>query len=283
MPKVVAKLDYSKRSLRRLFKGHIRFAESAQINENYQEKINTISTHSTTTYHEADYVDMPLLDFREGTGLMERPHVETSNPLIDQELDKEPSENVTSYLDLPLNEFLRKLYTEYNLKRKPGSLLLKYLAHNVDSSLPADIRTLLQTPRHHNLIKMDPGDYLHIDIEYTLEKILSDSIENIIELNLEFFIDGMSFSKSSKRGIWIILGKVLDVLVDIAKKPFIVGIYIGYSKPKSFNEFLTPFVNNIKQISINLVINGRQVKATVKRILADSPARAAIAGKTMFP
>jgi hypothetical protein len=149
------------------------------------------------------------------------------------------------------------------------------MKHNYDNTLPSDIRTLLKTPRYHNIIKIDPGEYIHCGIKLSLDKVIKDlNIKPSVSLDVDYFIDGLQISRSSRRGLWIILGRVHKL-----SSPFIVGIYIGYKKPKNFNEFLTPFVNEIKSLTENYIHEGTKYIYRTNLIIADIPAHASLAGK----
>lgn len=58
-------------------------------------------------------------------------------------------------------------------------------------------------------------------------------------------------------------------------RPFVVAIWCGEGKPDC-NEFLRPFVDEVKQSSFK--INDYKLKITVAAILNDTPARSFIKG-----
>lgn len=62
------------------------------------------------------------------------------------------------------------------------------------------------------------------------------------------------------------------------REPFVVGVYYGCNKPKDFNEFLKPFVNELKFLQNNFVYNHKTVKIIIRAFICDAPARAAVKG-----
>lgn len=62
-------------------------------------------------------------------------------------------------------------------------------------------------------------------------------------------------------------------------KPFVVCIWCGVSKPKSVNDYLKPFVNELADIlREGVIVNDHKINVSVRCFIADSPARAFIKG-----
>jgi hypothetical protein len=80
------------------------------------------------------------------------------------------------------------------------------MKHNYYNTLPSEIRTLLKAPRYHNVIKIDPGEYIHCGIKLSLYKVIRDmNIKPSVSLDVDYFIDKLQISRSSRRGLMIIL------------------------------------------------------------------------------
>ncbi|CAN7950881.1 unnamed protein product, partial [Ixodes pacificus] len=77
------------------------------------------------------------------------------------------------------------------------------------------------------------------------------------DLVLSFNIDGLPLSKSSNLQLW----PVQCLIVNFGDQvPFLVGAFAGPSKPASANDFLLPFVMELKNLLENgLIVNGRSV------------------------
>ncbi|CAN7988852.1 unnamed protein product, partial [Ixodes hexagonus] len=165
------------------------------------------------------------------------------------------------------------------IKRDPLSDLLKLLRrHPCHSSLPSDARTLLNTPRGPCLecpiTPLPPGHYCHFGLEAGLLYALSSLRELPRALQLSFNIDGLPLSKSSNLQLWPV--QCLIVNLD-DQAPFLVGAFAGTSKPESANDFLLPFVTELKSLLENgLTVNGYSVCISLEAIICDAPARSFI-------
>lgn len=66
-------------------------------------------------------------------------------------------------------------------------------------------------------------------------------------------------------------------MLDIA--PIVVAIWCGESKPSELNEFLSPFVIELKQLlQTGLSINEHHINIKIRCFICDTPARALIKG-----
>jgi hypothetical protein len=201
MPKIVTSLNLSKKTISRRLKA---------------KSVNKLSENIKKSFK--DHTSQKTLHARKSSN-----HQYTQNN-VGEELsssslnlsESHEDNNAQDYLLLPLNEFLSKLYTDYNLPRFSGNVLLKYLKKHYDDSLPKDIRSLLKTPRNHDIRYVDPGSYIHISIKYTLKILLSAAkVKSGSVILIDYFLDGIQISKSSKRSVWIILGMIIILLILI--------------------------------------------------------------------
>ena len=186
--------------------------------------------------------------------------------------------------DVPLEEFiqndtfdfiqeLKSFAIHSEIKHVHLNFLLNLLKKAGFDNLPTDSRTLLETPRISDAITpCPPGDYLHYGLKKAIEKQLRDST-HIEETSLMFDlnIDGLPITKSSSTSLWPILGKFVHTSFNT---PFIIGVYCGNKKPSSVDVYLTPFINEYKQLQEEgIFIDGIRYNVTLRCIVCDSPAR----------
>lgn len=169
---------------------------------------------------------------------------------------------------------------ENNLTHVQGNSVLHLLrTYPCFSNLPKDIRTCLHTPQNRAVVyKVEPGEYVHFDLEKEIIECLSNaSIASIrTGLQLDFNTDGGALYRSSNNHIWPIQCRVSNVQ---GTKPIIVGIYKGKQKPLNPNTFFEKFIEDIRRIMSNGGINfhGNNVATIQLRcFIADAPARAFI-------
>lgn len=97
-------------------------------------------------------------------------------------------------------------------------------SHSCFSSLPADARSLLQTPRKQEVRIVVPGTYYHFGLRKSILNILTsmNAKRNIDNIKIAINIDGLPLSKSSPQQFWPILGSILPY-----NNVFVIGIYYG--------------------------------------------------------
>lgn len=148
-------------------------------------------------------------------------------------------------------------------------------AHPCHSDLPADPRTLLNTPRKTDISYINFGQYWHYGLKKGLINFLNKKAQNIQSNKIELMIgvDGLPISKSSGSQLWPILCSVIGF-----NEVFIIGIYHSYSKkPEKSTEFLEYFVDEAKElVNSGLVINDISYQCLIKIICADAPAKSFI-------
>lgn len=166
---------------------------------------------------------------------------------------------------------LRAWAVQCRIPHKHLNQLLNVLRKNGHSNLPKDARSLLKTKKFIDIIEVDPGEYHHVGVETNLLNILR-YVENIpTEINLDFNIDGVDILKSSTKSFWFIQGRIFGF--EVYKKPFVVGIYYGRKKPKDFNQFLRPFVDEMKILTENFKFGEKSIKVIIRCFICDAPAR----------
>ena len=94
------------------------------------------------------------------------------------------------------------------------------------------------------------------------------------KLKLQINVDGIPISKSSGSQFWPILGYLTDFPHS---KPFLIGIYHGYSKPNDANVFLSEFVLEMHDLyETGMFYNGEVIDIGISGFVCDAPARAYI-------
>lgn len=62
-----------------------------------------------------------------------------------------------------------------------------------------------------------------------------------------------------------------------------IAVYSGLTKPADIDQFLQPFVDELNFLMENgITINNKKISIELRVIIADSPARAYIKGKTNY-
>lgn len=175
-------------------------------------------------------------------------------------------------------EQLAACFTDSNLSHVQGNSILSLLrTHSCFSSLPKDVRTLLQTPHKClSISSVPPGEYLHFDLELGIVDSLSNaSCTSVDEIVLDFNTDGCNLDKQSTIHIWPIQCRI----VNVQYTPIIVtGIYKGQEKPHNPNIFFDKFVKDIQRIISNggIQFNDKKVLVRLRCFIADALARAFI-------
>ncbi|KAL1474394.1 hypothetical protein MTO96_038010 [Rhipicephalus appendiculatus] len=187
------------------------------------------------------------------------------------------SSDETHVGDEDLGRALQKWAVKHGIKRDALSDLLKLLKPH-HSFLPSDARTLLRTPRGQCLdcpiTDLAPGHYCHFGLQRGLLRALSGFRQLPQTLALAFNIDGLPLAKSSNLQLWPIQCLIINSKKQV---PFLVGAFAGPSKPESANDFLLPFVTELKGVlEHGISVNGQSVPVCVKAFICDAPARSFI-------
>lgn len=157
--------------------------------------------------------------------------------------------------------------------------VVKIINTNFNANLPADPRTLMKTPRSINYteigIGIDTGLYWHQGLAFCLRNCFKD-LEKNISISININIDGLPLYRSSNKNFWPILFNIQEY-PNI--RPMALGIFFGESKPSNVQNYLLPFVEEIKPILQNgLELNGHKISISIRCFICDSPARAFVKG-----
>ena len=143
-------------------------------------------------------------------------------------------------------------------------------------SLPKDARTLLQTEKVYTIEDRAGGKYHHFGImEGLLHELKNDDkLCKCSNLSLQIGIDGLPLFKSSNESFWPILCIVKE---KINAEPFIIGLWVGSSKPTDPNDYLEPFICEMGCLMENgLTFHGKDYTVSVKNFVCDTSARSFI-------
>lgn len=181
-----------------------------------------------------------IVDESSETDAQNDPDVQEIAPLVSEQGDFGQTVNRPSEIDTQESVRANGISIDFDIKQFQGCLaawavtnrvkhdqlrgLLKLWNESVPlPNLPADPRTVLETPR---FITLQNNNYWHYGLEKMLLKVLQQ-IENVPEkLSLKFNIDGIPLSKSSSVECWPILFGVKE-LPNLS--PCIVAVYCGPS------------------------------------------------------
>lgn len=171
---------------------------------------------------------------------------------------------------LDLEDQLRVWAIDNKITHQAIGELLTVLKSNGHENLPKDSRTLLHTPRSIHIEKMGSGSFWYGGINQCLANILRPNIYENNEISLNFNMDGLPLSRSSKIEFWPIL---MNIANDLTISPMVVGIYCGVGKP-SAEEYLEKFVDGLLAILTDgLTVNGVFFKVSINAFICDTPAR----------
>jgi hypothetical protein len=82
-------------------------------------------------------------------------------------------------------------------------------------------------------------------------------------------IDGIPLVKSSGEQFWPILCSIEGFY------PFLVALYYGSSKPNCINEYLSDFLKELQEVSLNgIIFNSKHFQIQLKAFICNAPARA---------
>lgn len=168
---------------------------------------------------------------------------------------------------------------QFGISHTALSALLMILRRFGHSELPKLARTLLHTPRKAVTPRScAPGELFYRGIQYYMDQYDDKFLLESDTVNIDFFIDGLSLSESSKMKMWPIMGSFAD---QPTIPPFVPGCYAGNGDPKDPNDFLKEFVEEIKLLKekgIEVTKNRILKKFCFRCFVGDAPALALASG-----
>jgi hypothetical protein len=141
--------------------------------------------------------------------------------------------------------------------------LLRDLGHDV----PKDDRTLLDTTREKSDSNLE-----HFGLILGIVKKIRQGVGvGVIELNLVINIDGAPLYRFSNTNFWPVLGRITNIKDS---RPFVMGIYYGPSKLPCLEDFLCPFIEEMKKLEKHKVtVDGRSFSVNLQCVVCDAPVR----------
>lgn len=201
---------------------------------------------------------------------------------VDEDFDDDDvdNDNVEHEENQKFRTNIRKWAISHNITHLALRDLLKIMKKRFDKNsviLPDDPRTLLQTTQTVLISKVSGGEYWHNGLGKCLKKLFATLTDSkTISLNVN--IDGLLLYNSSKGEFWPILANI-HVFPQIAPMP--LGIFCGKTKVYELDPFLTPFVEELREIMATGVdINSHKLSVQLRCFVCDSPARAMIKGES---
>lgn len=157
----------------------------------------------------------------------------------------------------------------YNVPQNACNALLKILQKYTSCNFPSQMRTLLQTPRQTDIMRVCGEEYYHWSFDNVIRKMIL-KCDNIKSIDLLINIDGLPLRKSSHATLWPILcSNITDNTV------YLVGTYFGYEKPRDYNVFLECLVNDLTRlINEGYRENDKIIKIQLFGLICDASAKA---------
>lgn len=155
--------------------------------------------------------------------------------------------------------------------------LLKLLRSEGYVNLPKTAQTLLGTKNFQGVRPMlskkgTLGRYAYIGIENQFKKRISPDVFTDETIEAFVNIDGVQVYRSSNKQFWPILMQIRSKNFEC--NPFVIGIYLGNSKPHTAAEFLEDFISEARMLITNgVIISGKKYKFRIRALICDSPAR----------
>lgn len=108
-----------------------------------------------------------------------------------------------------------------------------------------------------------PGENIHLGVPSLYHLLSEAGTISSADILIQFFVDGLSISKSTKFEVWIIMMNIRQAIKQrLRLVPKVIGVYLGEKKPANFNEFLWPFVMEL----LDLLQHGIEFKNVVLKL-----------------
>ncbi len=247
-----------------------------KLMENEHHREGNVNDETSVYVDDAEESDMQISD-------------ESDEDLVDGIDDKEVHEKTAASVeDLPdlgeqcsemdgdLQSSLADWAIEFGISLIALSALLSILKI-YHPSLPKDGRTLLKTNASFKISSVAGGMFHYRGILNSIWKILDAIWSNVPDrhvFKLQLNFDGLPLFKSTSTQFWPILG----LLQGYTKKPILIGLFCGTSKPNSLTEYLHDLVQELKVLKDGFLFKQKTFFLNVVSVVCDTPARAFIRG-----
>ncbi|KAJ8685692.1 hypothetical protein QAD02_021485 [Eretmocerus hayati] len=187
---------------------------------------------------------------------------------------------VVDEISSQIKSFLPLWSLENNISHKALQGLMQGLREQTVIDLPASPRTILNNPRETKPIEtIGEGHYCHFGLTQCVIRIINRKTASGVNDEIVYLIvatDGAPLGKSSSKSLW-----PLRCSCRGSSEVFIVGVFLGHSKPQDANEFLRPMVDNlIHLIHHGVDVEGQNDGVRLYALVCDAPAKAFILGLT---
>ncbi|XP_053667430.1 uncharacterized protein LOC128717596 [Anopheles marshallii] len=215
---------------------------------------------------------------------VDEPEVDSSAELANEDVSDYDSEDddVQHWWDgVEIQECIRCWALSTHQTHQALNGLLEILRKKTQFKFPKDARTLLQTqPGAQQIVRIAGGEYWYHGIATCLLKYFGRVQPKTTSFSLNVSIDGLPLHNSGPTQFW-------PILINIQEEPnipcMIVAIFCGSTKPLSTEEYLRPFVTELKDLMENgIIIADKLIQIRVRAFIADSPARAFIKGTANY-
>ncbi|KAF0711206.1 Uncharacterized protein FWK35_00028565, partial [Aphis craccivora] len=133
--------------------------------------------------------------------------------------------------NLSLSDKLRSLIVKYKISHNFCNSLLQIL-RSEGLEVPKNVRTLMETPKNHEIVPISGGSYVHLGIKNMLLPFLSRHNAQVYItphiLKIGINIDGLLIAKSSKSQLWPILISVIN-FKELRNSVIPIGIFHGFA------------------------------------------------------
>ncbi|XP_058064827.1 uncharacterized protein LOC131214476, partial [Anopheles bellator] len=119
------------------------------------------------------------------------------------------------------------------------------------------------------------GEYWHRGVGNGLKRVYRN-IDRPKDVSIYVNIDGLPLYRQSMLQAWPVLGTIVE---EPKLRPFVIGVFCGKKKPQHIEEYLRPFVDEMRDLMATpCIVNGFIVNVRLQAFICDTPARAFLKG-----
>lgn len=167
-----------------------------------------------------------------------------------------------------------------NMTKADLTKLLKLLQRFGHDELPNTAEKLLSTPRQTKITLCEEGEYFHYGLEQCLKNLVDNGEKLPQIIWIDIGSDGLPLSKSGKRKLWPITGRVCNVKTT---SPFLIGCYHGFKSPTKAMPYLEKFIEEFKRLQeISIKLGDQFHKIVLRCVICDTPARCLVTGTQLY-
>ncbi len=154
-----------------------------------------------------------------------------------------------------------------------------HLLRDIGHDVPKDARTIMKTKvrtckEYEDDNEKNSNTFVHLGLTEGLKKKIVAADKKLVELILQFNIDGLPLWRSSRTEFWPIICRIINAEDG---SEFLVSLHCGVGKPKSLKAFLKLFLDEKKKLlEEGLQHLGKTFAVKISGFCCDAPARAFI-------